>query len=29
MVSGDSPSMPSRWGNLGTPARFFVTKARR
>ena len=23
------PSMPSRWGNLGTPTRFFVTKARR
>ena len=21
------PSMPSKWGNLGTPARFFVTKA--
>jgi hypothetical protein len=29
MISGDKPSMPSKWGNLGTPARFFVTKARR
>ena len=29
MVSGDRPSMPSKWGNLGTPARFFVTKAGR
>jgi hypothetical protein len=29
MASGARPSMPRRWGNLGTPMRFLVTKARR